>query len=697
MAKKIQKKQIEDGVFVETKSTYTPPTQDSEYVQKKYVDDKNEEKADKVHTHSWNDLTDKPVIPSLPSWVTAVKPSYNWSEIGNKPNLDFIPLSWNQRNGKTIIDTSHNDWLYLNSNGTHSKGAYFGDKIVRTDGSFQVGGDGNSAGMNSEGVVFAKKLLTSNRLMLHQQNVDYVNLYSTNNKLNVHHGSDEKGGTNYVNVVAKGYEVYGGDDNKVALAGGGITNLSELKNENIKVGGRNLVLNSKVNVTNNSYGILSFLLSEEPKQNEQLTITVKGVLGEGKSNFVLYNKNGYQELCVLQDKGNGIFQSTFNWKRDPDNPLIAVIYVFNQSVTVNSTVEWIKLERGSVNRVDWTAAPEDFLIGGRNYLPASSYYRTNMFYCGNNISASNDNNEQAILFTVNTPNENWVRLYANPNVNSYNFLANKTLIASFDLKVIEGTLASPNFYGGSFMSYKDMKPVNGSIVLNKWIRVYTTFVADESNWSIHLGFAYLKGKYLIKNFKIEVGNTPTDWTPSPEDIGNPIYYQTITNAHTFLNKNSSVHIGSGSNIANAPSLHYYEMVGFTHSDSNWGFIIAKNIDEDDKCLYIKQIIGGSYKDWFKIKENDPIGNIINGTRQILPIEADKVIFITNSIDNCALNVFPDKCSVSFRKVFDGGYVNFTCLGKNIIYTGDNQFNGKKGSTAVVSIYGSDCYIDIRNV
>ena len=71
----------------------------------------------------------------------------------------------------------------------------------------------------------------------------------------------------------------------------------------------------------------------------------------------------------------------------------------------------------------------------------------------------------------------------------------------FDLKVIEGTLASPNFYGGSFMSYKDMKPINGRIVLNKWIRVYTTFVADESNWSIHLGFAYLKGKYLIRNFK----------------------------------------------------------------------------------------------------------------------------------------------------------------------------------------------------
>ena len=121
--------------------------------------------------------------------------------------------------------------------------------------------------------------------------------------------------------------------------------------------------------------------------------------------------------------------------------------------------------------------------------------------------------------------------------------------------------------------------------------------------------------------------------------------------------------------------------------------------ENVKLGLPKVEIGNKPTDWYPAPEDfyNPVGNIINGTRQILPDEADKVIFITNSVDNCALNVFPDKCSVSFRKVFDGGHVNFSCLGRNIIYTGDNQFNGKKGSTAVVSIYGSDCYIDIRNV
>lgn len=73
-----------------------------------------------------------------------------------------------------------------------------------------------------------------------------------------------------------------------------------------------------------------------------------------------------------------------------------------------------------------------------------------------------------------------------------------------------------------------------------------------------------------------------------------------------------------------------------------------------------------------------------------------VIFVENSL-NIELKLLDNFGNISFRKVFDGGAVTFTCAGKNIIYTNDNAFSGKKGSTAVVSIYNNDCYIDIRNV
>ena len=75
---------------------------------------------------------------------------------------------------------------------------------------------------------------------------------------------------------------------------------------------------------------------------------------------------------------------------------------------------------------------------------------------------------------------------------------------------------------------------------------------------------------------------------------------------------------------------------------------------------------------------------------------NQVVFVTNDC-RIELNQIQNMGSVSFRKVFDDGTVTFICTGKNIIYTGDTAFTGKKGSTAVISIYDNDCYIDIRNV
>ena len=63
-------------------------------------------------------------------------------------------------------------------------------------------------------------------------------------------------------------------------------------------------------------------------------------------------------------------------------------------------------------------------------------------------------------------------------------------------------------------------------------------------------------------------------------------YKTITDAHKFLDKDGAIHFGSGSGIANAPGSYFYEMVGFTHSSKNWGFIIAKNLDVNDRKLYV---------------------------------------------------------------------------------------------------------------
>lgn len=91
-----------------------------------------------------------------------------------------------------------------------------------------------------------------------------------------------------------------------------------------------------------------------------------------------------------------------------------------------------------------------------------------------------------------------------------------------------------------------------------------------------------------------------------------------------------------------------------------------------------------------------VGSLITGNVSLNKNHRNLIFFVTVNA-NIDVKGLGDLGSSSFRKVFNEGVVTFTCESKNIIYTGDNTFNGKKGSTAVVSIYDNDCYIDIRNI
>ena len=172
-------------------------------------------------------------------------------------------------------------------------------------------------------------------------------------------------------------------------------------------------------------------------------------------------------------------------------------------------------------------------------------------------------------------------------------------------------------------------------------------------------------------------------------------YKAITDAHKFLDKDGAIHFGSGSGIANAPGDSFYEMVGFTHSSRNWGFIIAKNLDVNDRKLFVKQILNGSYTGWFELNGNSE--NIfIRDYIECNHNHNNSVIFVENNSAIQLKDLAHLDC-VSFRKVYAEGAVTFSCAGKTIIYTGDNAFNGGDGSTAVVSIWNQKCYIDIRNI
>ena len=110
--------------------------------------------------------------------------------------------------------------------------------------------------------------------------------------------------------------------------------------------------------------------------------------------------------------------------------------------------------------------------------------------------------------------------------------------------------------------------------------------------------------------------------------------------------------------------------------------------------------GNIATDWSPAPEDDtPVqraGASISSNWTAVKHWQNGVIFVETSC-NVELNQLENKSSISFRKVFAGGQVTFSCTGKTIIYTGDNAFNGGGGSTAVASIFENKCYIDIRNI
>ncbi len=138
--------------------------------------------------------------------------------------------------------------------------------------------------------------------------------------------------------------------------------------ENIQVGGRNLALNSKREVSNNEYLTISYFPSTPLVEGEQYTMTLCLTPASG-AHYVPYMSGGYQAFTEFRPTGTDkqILSVTFTAKYYPgrtpeDNIAHSHIGIYrmpnNGTVTDNTTIHWAKIEKGTV-ATDWTPAPED--------------------------------------------------------------------------------------------------------------------------------------------------------------------------------------------------------------------------------------------------------------------------------------------------------------------------------------------------
>lgn len=126
----------------------------------------------------------------------------------------------------------------------------------------------------------------------------------------------------------------------------------------VEVGGRNLLLKSDAVVVNSSYPTQTYIMSEKMVAGQLYTCTLWGSLGEGKENFLLYLDGGTIVLGTMRNNGDGTFSLTFNGKAGTLDVSVLYVYPFLSTVTTESSITKIKLEKGN-KATDWSPAPED--------------------------------------------------------------------------------------------------------------------------------------------------------------------------------------------------------------------------------------------------------------------------------------------------------------------------------------------------
>lgn len=319
---------------------------------------------------------------------------------------------------------------------------------------------------------------------------------------------------------------------------------------NIHIGGRNLLKNSGRKITNSNYLIATYPITTDLKEGETVTLTLKGQLGVGKLAFSIHNSNGYVHLTNLENKGNGVYQSTFNWTLTMNghtaNNTKIEIYTAIHTVIVDSTIEWIKLERGNTP-TDWTPAPEDLESQISTAKTATeAYARAQAELTKAQAIATADGKiteaEQRQIQQLQLKLQE-AKTFAQQKVDELNIGGRNLVLNSKDKRTMNG-------YTGTFYLLSEPVKVNEQYIFSCIGNVKGGTVAYFSNSFAgerqYINVNIQNGKNInlvtpnrewkgitiyhevpgvipvpissIELIKLERGNKATDWTPAPEDV-----------------------------------------------------------------------------------------------------------------------------------------------------------------------------------
>lgn len=160
-------------------------------------------------------------------------------------------------------------------------------------------------------------------------------------------------------------------------------------------------------------------------------------------------------------------------------------------------------------------------FGGTNLIKKSNSFRTGSVQSTTTMVQTVENSIYKMVISAgNSSNWNsswWATGFANDTGDLNNVLiTGQQYTVSMTMKA-EGNTKPPTLYLNSTNGYKQLQ----GTLSNNWSIVYYNFIwAANGTGSPHLGWSAITtaSTYWIKNWKIEIGNKPTDWTPAPQDL-----------------------------------------------------------------------------------------------------------------------------------------------------------------------------------
>lgn len=283
----------------------------------------------------------------------------------------------------------------------------------------------------------------------------------------------------------------------------------ELAVRSVKVSTGNLLKKSNRVQEQLNYQFGGYSYNVFPILGKDYTLTLCYTLGANNTEIQVYSDNGYNYIQRFNTKGNAVIESkkvTFTAFNDRNGMRFYQL----PSGTYGSKVHWAVLSEGNLGTTNWLPSTNEDLVGGQNLI-------LNSAAC---ISAYT-------LFGMSK---------------SYYELRGKTVVISFDYEYSNLVLGGNNRFGLE----TEVPTGGGTSYFGTWIYLDSTsptsakgrktYVYNLREDIIDSGLKHIQAHVqvgvgtIVKmcNFQVEIGYTPTEWKPAPEDMLNEAIKYTDT-------------------------------------------------------------------------------------------------------------------------------------------------------------------------